>query len=215
MSNLCEALHKAIGAATPLKYPFSAEVIPSCGIYIMLEVGEEAHGTHRIVRVGTHTGTKSTLGSRLEDHYVRENKDRSIFRKNIGRAMLARSGDPFLEDWNKDLTSRKARQETQGRIDLDQQAEVERRVTEYIRSRIFVVPIPMASRDGLGKLERSLIATIAQCRECSPSAEWLGNWSPQPKIRHSGLWQEQGVESAYRLDVETVNYIASVLRSGG
>jgi len=35
------------------------------------------------------------MPSRLLQHFVMENKDRSIFRKNIGRALLARAGDPY------------------------------------------------------------------------------------------------------------------------
>ncbi len=215
MSGLCEALHRAVNTATAMRYPFSTDSVPHLGIYIMLEEGEHAHGVHRIVRVGTHTGQNGTLGSRLADHYVRENKDRSIFRKNIGRALLAQGADPFLDDWNKDLTSKKARCETRGLIDLDKQAQVEHRVSDYIRSRIFVVTMPIATRSVLRELEEKLIATVAACRECRPSGKWLGNWSPKEKIRNSGLWQEQGVGSTKRLDLETVNRIASALSSGG
>ena len=38
-----------------------------------------------------------------------ENKDRSIFRKNIGRAILNKNQDPFLGQWELDLTTRKAK----------------------------------------------------------------------------------------------------------
>jgi hypothetical protein len=137
----------------------------------MLEEGEFGHGVHRIVRVGTHTGKKGTLGSRLADHYVRANKDRSIFRKNVGRALLAQAADPFLELWNKDLTSKKVRCETRDLIDFTKQAQVENRVSEYIRSRIFVVTIPTATRSALRKLEAMLISTVAACRECGPSEQ--------------------------------------------
>jgi hypothetical protein len=49
----------------------------------MFEAGESGHGTDRIVYVGTHTGP-GNLPARLAEHFVRENKDRSIFRGNIG-----------------------------------------------------------------------------------------------------------------------------------
>jgi len=44
----------------------------------------------------------------LYQHYhVNENKDRSIFRKNIGRALLDKNKDPYLKIWELDLTYRR------------------------------------------------------------------------------------------------------------
>ena len=43
-------------------------------------------------------------------HFVKESKDRSIFRKNIGRALLHKAADPFLAEWELDRTSRAARE---------------------------------------------------------------------------------------------------------
>ena len=65
--------------------------------------------TDRVVRVGTHTGANQ-LPSRLAQHFLKPNKDRSIFRKNIGRALLNRAHDPFLEQWEIDLTPSGAKQ---------------------------------------------------------------------------------------------------------
>jgi hypothetical protein len=45
-------------------------------------------------------------------------------------------------------------------------------------------------------LERALIGTVASCRNCRPSAQWLGNYSPKPKIRESGLWLVQHLKAA-------------------
>lgn len=78
------------------------------------EDGETGHGTNRIVRVGTHR-KENQLPGRLEEHYLHENKDRSIFRKNIGRALLNRDHDPFLEYWELDLTSHESKQ-TNGQL---------------------------------------------------------------------------------------------------
>jgi hypothetical protein len=64
----------------------------------------------RIVRIGTHTGANQ-LCSRLKQHFLNEMKDRSIFRKNIGRCLLKQANDPFLEFWELDLTSHAARLE--------------------------------------------------------------------------------------------------------
>jgi len=78
-----------------LRFPFCEDQIPLNGIYILFEKGELAHNTDRIVRIGTHTGINQ-LRSRLKQHFIVENKDRSIFRKNIGRALLNKNHDDFI-----------------------------------------------------------------------------------------------------------------------
>jgi hypothetical protein len=98
MQHLCEDLHLWANALPVFSFPFDARVLPLNGIYFLFEKGETAHRTNRIVRVGTHTGNDQ-LRSRLKQHFLVENKDRSIFRKNIGRALLNKDKDPFLSDW--------------------------------------------------------------------------------------------------------------------
>ena len=46
----------------------------------------------------------------MTQHFLNENKDRSIFRKNIGRAILNKENDSFLEKWEIDLTPKEARE---------------------------------------------------------------------------------------------------------
>jgi hypothetical protein len=65
------------------------------GIYVMFEKGESYNGLDRIVHIGTHRG-KHRLKTRLRDHFVKEDADASIFRKNIGRAFLNMSSEPYL-----------------------------------------------------------------------------------------------------------------------
>jgi len=89
-----------------------------------LKKGELAHSVDRIVRIGTHTG-ENQLCSRLFQHFLTENKDRSIFRKNIGRALLNKDKDLFLEKWEIDLTTRDAKKLYSDSIDFEKQKEVE------------------------------------------------------------------------------------------
>ena len=77
--NNCEELHKLFNSMHRYKFPYNPDDIPLNGIYILFQKGERAHDVDRIVRVGTHTG-KDQLRSRLWQHFVNENKDRSIFR---------------------------------------------------------------------------------------------------------------------------------------
>jgi len=99
MSEICQQLHELFNDLPRYWFPFNELAIPRNGIYILFEKHEHAHGVDRIVRVGTHTG-ENQLRSRLKQHFLNETKDRSIFRKNIGRAMLQKAEDPFLEQWN-------------------------------------------------------------------------------------------------------------------
>ncbi len=126
---------------------------------------------------------------RLTQHFVNESKDRSIFRKNIGRCLLNRDNDPFLASWELDLTSRKARDAHAGTIDFAKQKAIERRVSEYIQNHFTFVVFEIPGKDMRIELESKLISTISLCPKCGPSKNWLGNHSPKSKIQESGLWQ--------------------------
>jgi len=184
--NTCDSLHKWTNSLPAFRFPFDAFQIPSNGIYFLFEKGEVAHGVNRIVRVGTHTGNNQ-LQSRLRQHFLAENKDRSIFRKNIGRALLNRELDPFLAFWEVDLTSRLMKQRYIG-ADLDKQKETERRVSIYIRDNFSFVVVRIDDKAQRLMLESKLISTVSLCQGCKPSDRWLGLFSPKPKIRESGLW---------------------------
>ncbi len=87
MSNECADIHRLSQTLERHSFPFNELKIPLNGIYILFQKDESAHSQDRIVRVGTHTG-KDRLRLRLKEHFLTENKDRSIFRKNIGGALL-------------------------------------------------------------------------------------------------------------------------------
>jgi hypothetical protein len=184
---VCEALHEWANSLPAFCFPFDESRIPLNGIYILFERGEVAHRHSRIVRVGTHTG-KNHLRSRLHQHFLKENKDRSIFRKNIGRALLKRANDPFLPWWELDLTSRQMR-DKHAEIDLDRQRAIERIVSEYIRDHFNFVAFRVDEKTERLKLESKMISTVSLCDACLPSAQWLGRSSPKKKICDTGLWQ--------------------------
>jgi hypothetical protein len=192
MSEACRRIHERANNSRRFSFPLGAGPVPSDGIYLVFEEGQRAHGGERIVMVGTHRGV-GRLPGRLAEHYVNENKDRSIFRKNIGRALLARHQDPFLEHWDLDLTSRANRDRFEALVDMDRQAAVERSVSDYIRAAFSFVTIGEPDPEERLALKNALIGTVFACRDCGPSNEWLGQHSPKAKIRDSGLWQEQGI----------------------
>lgn len=183
----CASLHGWVHTLPEYRFPFADASIPTNGIYFLFEKGELAHGGSRIVRIGTHTGEGQLL-SRLKQHFVVANKDRSIFRKNIGRALLARDSDPFLADWELDLTTRAARDLHAARIDTAKQEEIEKRVTEYMQDSFSFAVVRIDEKDARLRLESRCISTVSLCNECGASSSWLGNASPKEKIRESGLW---------------------------
>lgn len=192
MSEACERIHASVNRLEILNNHLGEFDIPSNGLYIMFERGEHAHRGRRIVRIGTHTGN-GNLKQRIQEHYEKENKDRSIFRKNIGLALLNKNNDSFIEQWKLDLTSASSRKKFENVIDYKYLHYIEKEVTKVIRNNFSVVVIREDSKEKRLKIEAGLIASVANCEECRPSNSWFGKYSPKEKIRESGLWQEQKI----------------------
>jgi hypothetical protein len=188
----CERIHGLFNGFGRYGFPFEGQNIPCDGIYILFEKGEIAHNSDRIVRVGTHTG-KGNLKQRLMEHFCVENKDRSIFRKNIGRALLSRRNDSFLSQWDIDLTSKQERLRSAGKVDLQKLLLVEKEVTCTIREMFTFCLLPVESKQYRLELEKRIIATVNHCQDCCPSSNWLGRFSPKGPVRNSGLWLIQGL----------------------
>lgn len=195
MSKICHTIHQWFNGIKKHSFPFDKQDIPKNGIYILFEKGEFAHFTSRIVRIGTHTG-KNKLPSRLKEHFVNENKDRSIFRKNIGRALLNKDNNPFIEQWNKKNLAKKIKKALDFNSDefIKQEEiekrikEIEKRVTEYIRENISFITFRIDDKKKRLEFESKIISTVSLCAKCKPSPNWLGLFSPKEKIRKSGLW---------------------------
>lgn len=192
-------------------FPFPEKEIPENGIYVLFEKDEKAHDVDRIVRVGTHTG-KNQLRSRLKQHFLDENKDRSIFRKNIGRAMLNKNKDFFLREWEIDLTTKKAKENFSKIIDVEKQKQIEKEVTEYIQNNFSFVVLTIQNKEKRLELESKIISTISLCKDCKPSKNWEGLFSPKEKIRKFGLWQinELNKELITNKEIEELKNLAKI-----
>lgn len=188
--SFCARLHEMAAALPKVTFPLEPGSIPASGVYILFEQGESGHAGERIVRIGTHRGPNN-LAARLNEHFLKENKDRSIFRKNIGRALLNRDNDPFLSQWELDLTTTAAKALHGLNVDFERQQAIESAVTAYMRTNFRVAVIPCV--DERLVWEAALISIVSNCEECGPSDEWLGRYSPKVKIRLGGLWLEQGL----------------------
>jgi predicted peroxiredoxin len=120
-SETCKWLHEQLESLPVFRYPFDLEMLPKNGVYFFYEEGENSkHGKGinrpRIVRIGTHK--ENNFRSRISEHFLlNESKmkftqsnpkpsDRSIFRKNIGMALLNKHNDlDYLKVWEIDFTS--------------------------------------------------------------------------------------------------------------
>lgn len=187
MSKNCNTIHQWFNEMKKFTFPFDKQEIPKNGIYILFEKDEFAHSINRIVRIGTHTGNNQ-LYPRLSQHFLKENKDRSIFRKNIGRALLNKDKNPSLKQWEIDLTTKNAKELHSNSIDFVKQKETEKRVTKYIQDNFSFVVFQVDDKDKRLEIESKIISTVSLCDECKSSENWLGNFSPKEKIRKNGLW---------------------------
>jgi len=191
MSKECALLHQMVRGLPRMKVGFNAASIPENGIYFLFEEGEFAHGGGRIVRIGTHTG-RGNLPKRIFEHLYTPNKDRSIFRKHIGRCLLRRDDNPFMKFWEIDLTKKADRERFAHQIDVSEQNLVEMAVTDYMSTAFSFSIIHVEEKRDRLDLEGRLISTICQCDECHASPKWLGKWHANTHISMSGLWNIQG-----------------------
>lgn len=212
MHSACELLHRVCRTLPTHRFPFDAETIPTNGIYLLFETGEEGHEGPRIVRVGTHTGGEN-LCKRLGEHFLTENKDRSIFRKHLGRAILRRDNDSFYRLWNLDLTSKANRERYANRVDFTRQAEIEAAVTKYIQTAFWFVAFALNDQLRRAEVEAKLIGTVSHCRHCGPSANWLGRFHPDSRIGTSGMWNIQGLKNP-GFDDDSQQELEEIVRGG-
>lgn len=176
-----DKIHKELNALPRYTYLGNGEffgVIPEGGgVYIIFERGEKYGCYDRITRVGK---AEKSLLSRLEQHFLREDKDHSIFRKHVGRALLNKKGLP-LDNWNK-----------KGVTDSD----TEKKVSEYLKENATFCVIPLEDKNEICILEKTLIGILAASNlsylaangKAIQSGDWLGNYSVSQKIKTSGLW---------------------------
>jgi hypothetical protein len=187
MSIECRELHKIFNDLPRFRFPFDYKDIPLNGIYVLFEDAEFAHGADRIVRIGTHTGV-NLLRSRLRQHFLTENKDSSIFRKNIGRAILNTKGSDYLNTWNLVMTTRDSKEKYGHLIDWPYQNQIEKEVSSIIQKNFSFCVFEISDKNIRLDIESRIISTVSLCNECIPSKGWFGFKSPIEKIRESGLW---------------------------
>ncbi len=190
MKNSVLELHQLFNEQKRFSFPFDKFIneIPLNGIYIIFERGEKYKDFERIVRVGTHTGNNQ-LRSRLNQHFVKENKNRSIFRKNIGRCFLNKESNDYLNLWELDTTSRVDKEKNLKLLDLSFEKEIEKKISYYIQTNLSFCVFQIVTKEERLFWESKIVSTLAKAVDIRPSAKWLGNYSTKDKIKASGLWQ--------------------------
>jgi hypothetical protein len=210
MSEVCKWLHEQLEALPVFSFPFDLERLPRNGIYFFYEKGEVwAHGGEnpRIVRIGT--SKDGNFRSRIGEHFLLNEKkmqfdasrpaphERSIFRKNLGRALLTREGDPYLKVWEIDFTSQQARKKWSHSRNIGKEQRIEAQITQLLRETFSFRFITIHGQQmGKAGLESRLIGTVAQCEECRSSESWLGRYSPKPEICAGKLWLVQHLKAS-------------------
>tara|TARA_Y100000590_G_scaffold401626_1_gene486638 strand:- start:126 stop:839 length:714 start_codon:yes stop_codon:yes gene_type:complete len=208
MTKKCEWLHNLLDDLPLIQWPFNIEKLPDNGVYFFYEEGEffghETKNKSRIVRVGTHR--EGNFKSRMGDHFLfNESKmnfdkmkppphGRSIFRTNLGRAILNKEKNDYLDIWNTDFTTKKNRIELSDLRDIPLEKKIETQVTSLLQNNFsfkYLIVKGQEKRMGSKGIESRLIGTLSECGECLPSDDWLGHHSPVSKIRDSGLWLYQ------------------------
>jgi len=148
-------------------------------------------------------GVGPTLWSRLRTHrgalsgtYEGGGNHRgSVFRERVGEALIERDGlhDDYPE-WGDGSSAARELRLTE--------LELEQRVSEYIRDLPFLwvdvgdEPGPESDR---AYVERNTIALVSNYKSepIDPRGDsWLGSYSPNEKIRNSGLWNINHVEES-------------------
>lgn len=204
----CQWLHKQLEKLPLMRYPFDLARLPDDGIYFFYEKGEVwGHGkvNPRIVRIGAHRS--GNFRSRIREHFVLDNgkltfdskhsapKDRSIFRKNIGRALLKKQKSDYLNVWEIDFIKKKNRQHKRRLRNVKIERQIERRISSILRKKFCFRYIAVENEMGGSGLESKLIGTVARCENCHPSPKWLGLYSPEDKIKGGKMWLVQHLKS--------------------
>lgn len=222
---LIDRLRGATGGARLLRHCSKVPGWPTRGVYFFFEDGEQSEGGQpRIVRVGTHAvsvGSKTTLWNRLSAHRGTVggsqagggNHRGSIFRLHVGKALLAQGGfdGQAAATWGIGASAPKAVREAEYPIELA--------VSRYICAMpVLWVGIPgdAGTTSDRKLIEANAIALLTnRGREpIDPSSpDWLGNLSPHPAIRESGLWNVHHVDE--RHDSGFLNVLEGYVRSSG
>ena len=199
-------LEQGVGGARRLSSSDGRMDWPTRGVYFFFEPGEvrtDSGNGPRVVRVGTHALTarsRTTLWNRLSNHRGTVatgggSHRGSIFRLLVGTALMHRDPSRAVDTWGQGNSAA-------GPI-RDAERALERRVSGVIGAmpllwlRIDDPPDPASRRGYIERNAIGLLSDFDRAPHDPPSRGWLGSHCSRPKVRQSGLWNQQHVEESY------------------
>lgn len=195
--DILKRLEKRVGGAVQALANCNGKMSwPKRGVYFFYEYGETRSGSGyglRVVYVGTHAITKSkaNLWTRLYQHSgpatrVGGNHGGSIFRGLVGDALAKKNNRPLWSECNK-----------------TKEKHLESLVSRHICAMPFLwlnvddTPGPKSRRAFIKRNAIALLSNYDKPPIDPASTNWLGLSSPSPKVRDSGLWNQEHVNGDY------------------
>ncbi len=197
------SLESGLGGKRLLSKCTGQQAWPRNGVYFFFEPGEyrSRDGEPRVVRVGTHgvsRGSKATLWNRLRTHRGTSNglgnHRSSIFRLHVGAAIAAKDTSLAVSSWGVGQAANPAVRRKEQRL--------ERAVSSYIGTMSILwlaIKDKASPASDRAYIERNLLGLLVGKAGSVdlPSANWLGRFSPDERIRNSGLWNLNFLDYAY------------------
>ena len=127
-----------------------------------------------------------------------------------GDCLLTKAHDPFIDQWEIDLTTKKSRELNAHKVDKKKLQKIESEVSAYMNDNFSFAIMRFEKRSERFHVERSLLSTVSQCSGCGPTEHWLGKYHPNSVIRESGLWNIQGLDSL----PSTLDEVCQIVQAG-
>ena len=188
---MSDRLHKLFNAMSRFNWNMIDKIGFDNGIYIVFENGESYHGVYRVTRVGTHN-SDGRLRARLKNHFISKNKDGSIFRKNVGKAILNMNDNPYLRVWTMNSSKKCDMVSVEG-YNSEYQKSVEADVSKYMCEYVSFVCFPVQTMSERLRLEEGIISELYNTSDFTSSQTWLGKHSTENEITRSGMWLKRGL----------------------
>jgi len=211
------SIHKLFNESKRYTYPFN-NTIPKNGLFVLFEKGEKFHDEDRIVYIGSNI-KKDKIPKMLNFIFKDGNRDNTSFRKNIGKALLAKIDNPYIKKfkitqdsninnlWDMNLKEFNEMY-LENSIENQKIEKIEEMVSQYIQDNFSFSIIELDNKLKRLNLKSKIISTLSLSDESKPSKKWLGYNSPRGKIRKSGLWLEQHIGNREnQLNKEDVEYL--------
>jgi len=200
-------LESGVGGKRLISQCTGNQIWPKKGVYFFFEPGEirtRVGEGLRIVRVGTHgvsSGSKATLWNRLRTHRGtidgNGNHRSSIFRLHVGAAISIRDSSYQVSSWGIGQTS-------DSRI-REAEKILEQKVSSHIGNMCVLwlaIDDESSPASDRAYIERNIIGLLIGIDGPinPPSRNWLGCFSPDERIRNSGLWNLDFLNYPYSSD---------------